>query len=78
MEIAIDQIIRAEEIGLIQFYIMVEGKFKKMKFINIYYYSGLDLNFISLSQLDCIKVNFKMKRNIIFISKGGIIYFEAY
>ena len=49
-----------------------------MKFINIYYYLSLNLNFILLSQLDCIKINFEIERNVIFINKGGIIYFKIY
>ena len=49
-----------------------------MRFINIYYYSSLNLNLISLSQLDDIKMNFKMERDIIFINKGGITYFKVY
>ena len=57
---------------------MVKSKFKKIKFANIYYYSGLNLNLISLNQLNYIEVNFKIKQNIISASKNKIIYFKTY
>ena len=49
-----------------------------MKFINIYYYFNLNLNLISLDQLNCTKINFEIKRGVIFISKSKIIYFKTY
>ena len=78
MKIATGQIIQIEKISLVQFHTIVESKLEKMKLTNIYYYPGLNLNLISLSQLDYIKMNFKIKRGVIFISKGEIIYFKIY
>ena len=57
---------------------IVESKLEKIKFINIYYYSKLNSNLISLGQLNDTKINFKMERGIIFTNKGGIIYFKIY
>ena len=78
METITGQIIQAKKIGSIQLHTIIKNKLEKIKFINIYYYPSLDFNFISLDQLNHIKINFNIKQNIIFVNKNKIIYFKAY
>ena len=49
-----------------------------MKFINIYYYSNLNFNLISLNQFDYTKINFNIKQDVISVNKNKIIYFKIY
>ena len=78
IKIVTGEIVCIKNIESVQFYIIIEGKLEEIKFIKIYYYLDLNLNFISLRHFEKNEVCFEVENGMISVIKDEIIYFKIY